>query len=191
MERVLALEDSLAIQVLMNFNVEERRALLRLRTEQTKWLLSELSEEDLTWLLEYSSVLQAQATDILVDFVIRDRVLILQLQGSGELRSRFPAVLNLAETSSIFLTILNGIAAGQVDKLSELVVVASEELDPEEIVALIDSGQFEEILALPQNSFDILRLTGNPALLLDWAELAGEALVEVVEDRAVRGCGSR
>ena len=97
------------------------------------------------------------------------------------MRSRFPAVLNLAETSSKFQTILNGTAAGQVDKLSELVAVASEALEPEEIAALIDSGQFEEILALPQNSFDILRVTGNPALVLDWAELAGEALVEVVE----------
>ena len=165
----------------MNFNVEERRALLRLRTEQTKWLLSELSEEDLTWLLEYSSVLQAQATKILVDFVIRDRVLISQLQGSGELRSWFPAVLNLAEPNSKFQTILDGTTAGQVDKLSELVAVASGALEPEEIASLIDSGQFEEILALPQNSFDILRVTGNPALVLEWAGLAGEALVEVVE----------
>ena len=181
LERVLALVDPLAIQVLMNFNVEERRSLLRLRTGQTKWLLSELSEEDLTWLLEYSSELQAQATDILVDFVIRDRVLISQLQGSGELRSRFPAVLYLAETSSKFQTILNGTTAGQVDKLSELVAVASGALEPEEIASLIDSGQFEEILALPQNSFDILRVTGNPALVLEWAGLAGEALFEVVE----------
>ena len=105
LEKVLALEDSLAIQVLMKFKVEVRRALLSLRTDQTKWLLSELSEEDLTWLSEYSSELQGQATKILVDFMIRDQVLISQLQGSGELRSRFPAVLNLAETSSKFQTI--------------------------------------------------------------------------------------
>ena len=181
LEKVLALEDSLAIQFLMKLRVEHRRALLRLRTGQTKWLFSELSEDDLTWLLEYFSELQGQATEILVDFVKRDQVLISQLQGSDELRSRFPAVLNLAETSSKFQTILNGTAAGQADKLSKLVAVASEALEPEEFAALIDSGQFEEILALPQNSFEILRVTGNPALVLDWAELAGEALFEVVE----------
>ncbi len=179
--KVLALEDSLAIQVLMKFKLEERRVLLRLRTGQTKWLLSELSEEDLTWLLEYSSELQGQATEILVDFVIRDRVLISLLQGSGDLRARFPAALNLAVTNSMFQQVLNGTTAGQVDKLSELVAVASGALEPEEIASLIDSGLFEEILALPNNSFDILRVTGNPALVLDWAELAGEALFEVVE----------
>ena len=181
LEKVLALEDSLAIQELMNFKVEERMALLSLPTEQTKWLLSELSEEDLAWLLGYFSELQGKATENLVGFVIRDRVVISELQGSGELRSQFPAVLHLAERNSKFQTILNGTAARQVDKLSELVAVASEALEPEEIAALIDSGQFEEILALPQNSFEILRVTGNPALVLDWAELAGEALVEVVE----------
>ena len=176
LEKVLALEDSLAIQFLMKLRVEHRRALLRLRTGQTKWLFSELSEDDLTWLLEYFSELQGQATEILVDFVKRDQVLISQLQGSDELRSRFPAVLNLAETSSKFQTILNGTASGQADKLSELVALASDALDPEEIAALIDSGQFEEILALPQNSFEILRVTGNPALVLDWAELAGRGI---------------
>ena len=181
LEKVLALEDSLAIQVLMKFKVEVRRALLSLRTEQTKWLLSELSEEDLTWLSEYSSELQGQATKILVDFMIRDQVLISQLQGSGELRSQFPAVLHLAERNSKFQTILNGTAARQVDKLSELVAVASEALEPEEIAALIDSGQFEEILALPRATFAILREKEDPALVIEWAALAGEAVIQIVE----------
>ena len=181
LEKVLALEDSLAIQVLMKFKVEVRRALLSLRTDQTKWLLSELSEEDLTWLSEYSSELQGQATKILVDFMIRDQVLISQLQGSGELRSRFPAVLHLAERNSKFQTILNGTAARQVDKLSELVAVAREALEPEEIAALIDSGQFEEILALPRATFAILRDKEDPALVIGWAALAGEAVIQVVE----------
>ena len=186
LEKVLALEDSLAIQELMKFKVEERMALLSLPTEQTKWLLSELSEEDLAWLLGYFSEWQGKATENLVDFVIRDQVLISQLQGSGELRSRFPAVLNLAETSSKFQTILNGTAAGQVDKLSELVAVASEALEPEEIAALIDSGQFEEILALHRATFAILREKKDPALVLGWAALAGEAVVQVVETELFR-----
>ena len=181
LEKVLALEDSLAIQVLMKFKVEVRRALLSLRTDQTKWLLSELSEEDLTWLSEYSSELQGQATKILVDFMIRDQVLISELQGSGELRSQFPAVLHLAERNSKFQTILNGTAAPQVDKLSELVAVASEALEPEEIAALIDSGQFEEILALPRATFAILREKEDPALVIEWAALAGEAVIQIVE----------
>ena len=181
LEKVLALEDSLAIQELMNFKVEERMALLSLPTEQTKWLLSELSEEDLAWLLGYFSELQGKATENLVGFVIRDRVVISELQGSGELRSQFPAVLHLAERNSKFQTILNGTAARQVDKLSELVAVASEALEPEEIAALIDSGQFEEILALPRATFAILREKEDPALVIEWAALAGEAVIQIVE----------
>ena len=181
LEKVLALEDSLAIQELMNFKVEERMALLSLPTEQTKWLLSELSEEDLAWLLGYFSELQGKATENLVGFVIRDRVVISELQGSGELRSQFPAVLHLAERNSKFQTILNGTAAGQVDKLSELVAVANEALEPEEIAALIDSGQFEEILALPRATFAILREKEDPALVIEWAALAGEAVIQIVE----------
>ena len=181
LEKVLALEDSLAIQELMNFKVEERMALLSLPTEQTKWLLSELSEEDLAWLLGYFSELQGKATENLVGFVIRDRVVISELQGSGELRSQFPAVLHLAERNSKFQTILNGTAAGQVDKLSELVAVANEALEPEEIAVLIDSGQLEEILALPRATFAILREKEDPALVLGWAALAGEAVIQIVE----------
>ena len=156
-KKYLLLKTPWPLQELMKFKVEERMALLSLPTEQTKWLLSELSEEDLAWLLGYFSELQGKATENLVGFVIRDRVVISELQGSGELRSQFPAVLHLAERNSKFQTILNGTAAGQVDKLSELVAVASEALEPEEIAALIDSGQFEEILALPRATFAILR----------------------------------
>ena len=156
-------------------------ALLSLPTEQTKWLLSELSEEDLAWLLGYFSEWQGKATENLVGFVIRDRVVISELQGSGELRSQFPAVLHLAERNSKFQTILNGTAAPQVDKLSELVAVASEALEPEEIAALIDSGQFEEILALPRATFAILREKEDPALVIEWAALAGEAVIQIVE----------
>ena len=181
LEKVLALEDSLAIKKLMKFKVEERTSLLSLPTEQTKWLLSELSEEDLAWLLGYFSELQGKATENLVGFVIRDRVVISELQESGELRSQFPAVLHLAGRNSKFQTILNGTAAGQVDKLSELVAVASEALEPEEIAALIDSGQFEEILALPRATFAILREKEDPALVIEWAALAGEAVIQIVE----------
>ena len=181
LEKVLALEDSLAIKKLMKFKVEERTSLLSLPTEQTKWLLSELSEEDLAWLLGYFSELQGKATENVVGFVIRDRVVISELQESGELRSQFPAVLHLAGRNSKFQTILNGTAAGQVDKLSELVAVASEALEPEEIAAFIDSGQFEEILALPRATFAILREKEDPALVIEWAALAGEAVIQIVE----------
>ena len=68
-----------------------------------------------------------------------------------------------------------------MDKLSELVAVASEALEPEEIAALIDSGQFEEILALPRATFAILREKEDPALVIEWAALAGEAVIQIVE----------
>ena len=64
--------------------------------------------------------------------------------------------------------------------MSELVVVAEEALDPDQLPAFIESGQFEHIFSLPQAAFVILKSSKDPALVIAWADLAGEDIVRVV-----------
>ena len=68
----------------------------------------------------------------------------------------------------------------QVAKLSELVALV-EEIDPGLLVEIIDTGQFEVILALPEEALEILRVTGDSKELIAWVELAGDLIVQVIE----------
>ena len=181
LERILALEDVLVIQDLMQKSLDDRETLLRLPTMQTKWVLGELSKPEIDWLVSYLSEMPTTAQSRLVDFMVRDRGLISLLRETEGLRSKFVAVLNLAGEYARVESILNVTTAEQVEKLSSLVEVASEVLESEQLGTMIDSGQFEEVFALPQISLDILRAAGNPASVLGWARLAGEGIGQVVE----------
>lgn len=103
-----------------------------------------------------------------------------------DLRLKFPRVLYLARTNPRFQTLLNNSTTAQVDKLAELVAVADEKLEPEQLARTIDMGQFERIFSLPQSAFDILQVGGDPDLVIAWADLAGEAIVQVVETELYR-----
>lgn len=103
-----------------------------------------------------------------------------------DLRLKFPRVLYLSRTNSRFQTLLNNSTAAQVDKLAELVALADEKLEPEQLARTIDMGQFERIFSLPQSAFDILQVGGDPDLVIAWADLAGEAIVQVVETELYR-----
>ncbi len=103
-----------------------------------------------------------------------------------DLRLKFPRVLYLARTNSRFQTLLDNSTAAQVDKLAELVALADEKLEPEQLARTIDMGQFERIFSLPQSAFDILQVGGDPDLVIAWADLAGEAIVQVVETELYR-----
>ena len=76
---------------------------------------------------------------------------------------------------------MDGVTADQVDKLSELVAVGTEALGTEWLDRIIETGEFERILALPKITFEILRDTADPELVLAWADLAGEGIVSVVK----------
>ena len=181
LEQVLALKNPIAIQKLMSLSDAERGSLLRLSTQQARWILTELSEDYSLWLAAYLPGLAAQTQGGLVDFVIRDVELISLLQRSEELQAKFPSVLTLAVASPKFRTILNSTTAEQVERLSSLVAVAGEALEPDQVSAMIETGQFEEILVLPHATFEILREKEDPALVIAWAALAGETVVQVVE----------
>ncbi len=181
LDKILALEDPLTVQQLMQKGVKEREALLGLPTLQTKWILTELSSPEIGWVLSFLLELPSSSQSRLVDFVIRDRGLIYLLQKTEGLQSQFADVLNLAGEIAEINAILVETPTDQVEKLSLLVNVASEVLDAEQLADMAESGQFKEILALPQHTFEILRETGSPPVVLAWAELAGDSILTVVE----------
>ncbi len=181
LEKILALEDSLLIKDLMQKGVEERKALLGLPTAQTKWILSELSSPQIDWVISYLLDLPSSSHGRLVDFLVRDRGLISVLLESEGLQAQFAAVLSLAGDFNEINLILVETPAEEVEKLSLLANVASEALDAEKLTDMIESGQFKEILALPEKAYEILRESGSPTVVLAWAELAGEAIEQVVE----------
>ncbi|MCY4410547.1 MAG: hypothetical protein OXC27_08780 [Caldilineaceae bacterium] len=181
LEKILALEDSLLIKDTMQKGVDERKALLGLPTAQTKWILSELSSPQSDWVISYLLDLPSSSHGRLVDFLVRDRGLISVLQESEGLQAQFAAVLSLAGDFNEISSILVETPAAEVEKLSLLVNAASEALDAEKLTDMIESGQFKEMLPLPQKAYEILRESGSPTVVLAWAELAGDAIVQVVE----------
>ena len=58
--------------------------------------------------------------------------------------------------------------------------MAEEALDPDQLPAFIESGQFEHIFSLPQAAFEILKSSKDPAMVIAWADLAGEDIIRVV-----------
>lgn len=181
LKAILEIEDSGAVQKLMKLKSENRIALLTLRTEQTKWLLTEVSDNELTWTSSYMARLPRAASERLIDFAKRDQELISVLIGSKELQSDIPGLLALANSSTRIQSLLDVSTSEDVPKLAELVSVASKSLEPENLTAVIENGQFEEILALPRASFVILQESKDASLVIAWSELAGEALTQVVD----------
>ena len=55
----------------------------------------------------------------------------------------------------------------------------SEALGTEWLIRIIETGEFERILVLPNIPFEILRDTADPDLVLAWEDLAGERIVSV------------
>lgn len=181
LKAILEIEDPAAVQKLMNFKSENRIALLTLRTEQAKWLLTEVPDDDLAWTSSYLARLPRAASESLVDFAQRDQELISVLVGSKELQSDIPGLLALANSSSRIQSLLDVSTSEDVHKLAELVSVASKTLEPENLNVMIENGQFEEILALPRASLLILQESKDASLVIAWSELAGQALTQVVE----------
>lgn len=98
-----------------------------------------------------------------------------------DFRQKFSRVLDLAATNSRFQTILDSASADQVQKLSNLVAVADEKLSAEQLAQTINSGAFERVFSLPDLAFEILRTTGDPQVVIAWADLAGESIAGVAE----------
>ena len=183
LEQVIAIKDPVAIQSLMSLDPEERRQLLELPPEEIRSaLLSELSKEELSWLAEYLPELPGAEQQLLVYYVVRAPILITLLDHSGELKERFRRALSLALTSPRLRLVLRNSPVGHIGKLTKLVSVAEDSLEPAELAEFVETGKFERVLALPQPSFEILRWNKSPEPVFAWAELSGEAIVQVVSE---------
>lgn len=177
---VLDLEDAAVIKKLMNLETTERNSLLRLPTNQTKWVLEKLTTEESIWLSSYLERLSSLSQKQLMDFAMRDRRLMTKLHSSQVLQSQFQWVVALATESQAFRRILNDETSDEVGKLSALVVTSVSVLEPQVFSLMIDSGQFEEIFALPRPAFAILRDQKDPNVVIEWGNLAGGRLGQVV-----------
>ena len=181
LNKVLTVEDPAAIRKLMQLHQIERVVLLGLETVRARSALIALSLEDLSWLALFLAELPADEKDPIVEYILQEQGLIPLLKDNENVRTKFPRVLMLSLNLPRFEEFLTSLSVDELEKLSELVSAADATMTPENLAIFLESDQLIRIFSFPQNSFDILRVTGNPALVLDWAELAGEALFEVVE----------
>ena len=181
LNKVLAVEDPAAIRKLMQLHQIERVVLLGLETVGARSALIALSMEDLSWLALFLAELPADEKDPVVEYILQEQGLIPLLKDNENVRTKFPRVLMLSLNLPRFEEFLTSLSVDELEKLSELVSAADATMTPEQLAIFLESDQLIRIFPLPQNSFDILRVTGNPALVLEWAGLAGEALFEVVE----------
>ena len=97
-----------------------------------------------------------------------------------EFRRKYARLLELAETNTRFKGILNDTPVAEVKKLAEFVTVLEAKLGKDRFERLIDSGQFERLLGLPQKILEMLELGVDPDVVIAWADLAGELIDQVV-----------
>lgn len=98
-----------------------------------------------------------------------------------DFRRKYLRVLRLAESNPRFREILDDTAIGDVKRLAELVSVIESEFGLEQLEKSLDLGEFERLLALPEEALQMLRGGFDPAQTVAWADLAGEMIGRVIE----------
>ena len=93
-----------------------------------------------------------------------------------EFRRKYGRVLELTETNSRFQGILDNTPVEEVKKLADFVSVVEAKLGSARLESLLDKGQFERLLALPQKVLEMLELGVDPDIVIEWAELAGKSI---------------
>ncbi len=101
-------------------------------------------------------------------------------------RSKYGRVLELAETNSRFQGLLDDTPVEDVKKLADFVSVVEAKLGSVRLESLLDKGQFERLLALPQEVLEMLELGVDPDVVIEWANLAGESVVLLVATELYR-----
>lgn len=97
-----------------------------------------------------------------------------------DFRARYRRVLDWSEQDPRFRRLLEDAHPEDVERLARLVTVAEDVLAPEEAARFIGSQAFERILALGDVGVTLLAHSGDPAVVLAWADLAGASLEQVV-----------
>ncbi len=181
LHRWLALDDSEAIRKLPLLERTHQTILLELETDQTRSALLTLAADDLTWLAGLLHELTPQQSATLVDFVLQDSEVVILLRDEERLLKSFPPVLDWTYDFPQFKPILEETGVKELAKLTDLVAIAGEALEPEQQLALILSGQFETILGLSEPVFEILRVTGDPTLAIEWGRFSSNLISQVAQ----------
>ena len=98
-----------------------------------------------------------------------------------EFRKKYVRVLRLAESNERFQEILDYTPISEVKRLVELVSEVESMFGLERLEEAIVSGDFEFLLALPEEVLEMLRSGVELDEVIAWANLAGEMLVQVIE----------
>ncbi len=86
----------------------------------------------------------------------------------------------LAANNRSFALLLDTTPVTQLDALAQQVNFFLSTLGAEALTVALRDGTFEALLALPHEAKTILAWTRSPATTLDWANLAGDSLADVV-----------
>ena len=103
-----------------------------------------------------------------------------------EFRRKFGRVLELSEKNSRFQRILDNTPVEGVKKLADFVSVVEAKLGSARLESLLDKGQFERLLSLPQKVLEMLELGIDPDVVIEWANLAGESIELLVATELYR-----
>ena len=134
----------------------------------------------MSWMAAYLRDLTAPAQQLFAKYAVTKPELIPNLRDSQDLEDKFRRVLERASTLPWLRVFLENTSANDIEKLTELVVVAEEVLDADKLPEFFESGQFEHIFSFPQVAFEILKSSKDPAMVIAWADLAGEEIIRVV-----------
>ncbi len=99
----------------------------------------------------------------------------------SDFRNKYRQVMELAEELPEFKSVLNATSKQELYKLSNLVTLVSRKVGKEELTDSVKSGSFQEVMNLPEISFQIFEVTKSLKTLTEWAELAGRRIDRVVE----------
>ena len=98
-----------------------------------------------------------------------------------DFRKKYVRVLRLAESNGRFRAILDNTSTGEVKRLAELVSVIESVFGLDQLEKSLDLGEFERILALPEEVLKVLRDGVDPTETIAWSDLAGEMMGQVIE----------
>ena len=97
-----------------------------------------------------------------------------------DFRRKYTRVLQLADQNASFRGLLDGANVSDVGRLGDLVAYYDQSLDQADLQMDLASGRMERLLYLPDEAVDLLQATSDPAVVVAWADLAGDRLADVV-----------
>lgn len=103
-----------------------------------------------------------------------------------DFRKKYARVLELAKTNVRFQKILQFTPVTEVKNLAEFVATLESKYGSIRLADLIDRGLLERLSALPPESLEMIVSDVAPEVVIEWAELAGERIGQVISLKLYR-----